>query len=88
MKSERTKKTIQGTIWGFIEKIANILLPFLTTTIIIKKLGTEYLGLNSLFTSILQVLSLSELGLGAAVVFVMYKPIANDDYTNTGAILN
>lgn len=88
MKSERTKKTIQGTIWGFIEKIANILLPFLTTTIIIKKLGTEYLGLNSLFTSILQVLSLSELGFGAAVVFAMYKPIANDDYTNTGAILN
>ena len=48
-------------------------------TILIKTLGSEYLGLSSLFTSILQVLSLSELGIGSAMVFELYKPIAKND---------
>ena len=42
-------------------------------------LGVEYLGLNSLFVSILQVLNLAELGVGNAMIFSMYKPIAEDD---------
>ena len=53
----------------------------------IKKLGSEYLGLSGLFSSILQVLNLTELGFGSAAVFAMYKPIADDDYSTTGAIL-
>ena len=39
-------------------------------------LGMEYVGLNSLFTSILSVLNLAELGVGSAMTFSMYKPIA------------
>jgi O-antigen/teichoic acid export membrane protein len=39
----------------------------------------EYVGLNSLFSSIIQVLSLSELGISSAIVFSLYEPIANDD---------
>ena len=42
-------------------------------------MGVQYLGLNSLFTSILQVLNLAELGVGSAMVYSMYKPIAEDD---------
>lgn len=76
MEINRTKKTIQGTFWGIVEKLINIFLPFLVRTIIIKNLGAQYLGLSSLFTSILQVLNLAELGFGAAVTYSMYKPIA------------
>ena len=63
-------------------------MPFITRTILIKVLGAEYLGLNSLFVSILQVLSISELGLGSAIVFSMYKPIAQDDNDTLCALLN
>lgn len=42
-------------------------------------MGVQYLGLNSLFTSVLQVLNLVELGVGSAMIFSMYKPIAKDD---------
>ena len=42
-------------------------------------LGKEYLGLNNLFTSILHVLNLAELGIGSAMVYSMYKPIAEGD---------
>lgn len=84
---ERTKNTVVGALWGTIEKISSILLPFIVRTVLIKKLGSEYLGLSSLFSSILEVLNLTELGFGAAAVFAMYKPIAEDDYCTTGAIL-
>lgn len=76
---ERTKNTVAGAFWGLVEKISSILLPFIVRTVLIKKLGSEYLGLSSLFSSILEVLNLTELGFGSAAVFAMYKPIAEDD---------
>ena len=51
-------------------------------------MGVQYLGLNSLFTSILQVLNLAELGVGSAMVYSMYKPIAEDDNTEICALMN
>ena len=88
MKIERTKNAARNIVWGVIEKIITLLIPFLTRTILIKVLGSEYLGLNSLFTSVLQVLSISELGFGSAIVFSMYKPIAEDNKEVLCALLN
>lgn len=87
-KIERTKNATRNIIWGIIEKIVTILMPFACRTVFIKVLGSEYLGLNSLFSSILQVLSISELGIGTAIVFSMYKPIAEDDEDTLCALLN
>lgn len=56
-----------------------MLLPFFIRTIFIYTIGLEYLGLNSLFTSVLQMLSLAELGFGTAVVYSLYKPLAEKD---------
>ncbi len=75
-ENSRSKNALRNIIWGFVEKCASLLIPFITRTIFIKVLGSEYLGLNSLFTSILSVLNISELGFGTAIVFSMYKPIA------------
>lgn len=88
MKIARTQNTINGFVWGAAGKIVNTLLPFLLRTVMIYKLGVEYLGLNSLFASVLQVLSLSELGFSYACVYAMYKPIAEDDYDAVGAIMS
>ena len=57
-------------------------------TIIIYYLGAEFLGLNSCLQSILQVLNLAELGVGSAMVFSMYKPIAENDTEKLCALLN
>lgn len=65
-----------------------MILPFIFRTVMIKVLGAEYLGINSLFVSILQVLSLSELGFGSAMVYSMYKPIAEDDNDTLCALLS
>ena len=85
---DRVGNATRNIFWGLIEKIIIVLLPFVTRTVLIKILGAEYLGLNSLFVSILQVLSISELGLGSAIVFSMYKPIAEDDNDTLCALLN
>ena len=78
-KIERTRNATRNLIYGMILKIYQILLPFIMRTVIIYTLGVQYLGLNSLFTSVLSVLNLVELGVGSAMVYSMYKPIAEDD---------
>ena len=54
-------------------------LPFIIRTIIIRELGVEYAGLSTLFASILQVLNMTELGFSSAVIFSLYKPMADGD---------
>jgi O-antigen/teichoic acid export membrane protein len=78
-KIERTRNATRNLIYGMILKIYQILIPFIMRTVMIYTLGVQYLGLNSLFTSVLSVLNLVELGVGSAMVYSMYKPIAEDD---------
>lgn len=88
MKIDRTKNTIRGFAFGFANKMVAIIFPFIVRTIILNVLGVQYLGLSSLFSSILNILSLAELGFGTALVVSMYKPIAEDDNETVNALLN
>ncbi len=88
MRIERTKNAIRIIIFGFVCKIINIFLPFLSRTAILYIVGEKYLGLSSLFSSILSFLSLAELGVGSAMVYSMYKPIADNDNVTLRALLN
>lgn len=63
------------------------LLNFITRTIFIKTLGNEYLGINGLFTNVLYILSFAELGVGHAITYCMYKPIANKDNEKVKSLL-
>ena len=87
MKIERTKNASRNILFGILLKIYQIIVPFLMRTALIYFMGVEYLGLNSLFTSILQVLNLVELGVGVAMVYSMYKPIAEDDSKKICALM-
>jgi len=61
MKIERTKNASRNMFFGSILKIYQLLVPFVMRTAMIYFLGVQYLGLNSLFSSVLQVLNLAEL---------------------------
>ena len=76
---ERTRNASRNIIFGVVLKLYQIFVPFLIRTAMIHLMGMQYLGLSSLFTSILQVLNLAELGVDSAMVYSMYKPIAEDD---------
>lgn len=86
-KIERTKNATRNIIFGVILKTYQIIVPFLMRTAMIYLMGVQYLGLNSLFTSILQVLNLAELGVGSAMIYSMYKPIAEDDNATICALM-
>lgn len=87
MRLNRSKNAIRNTAYGIINKVVAIILPFLVRTVFIRTLGAEYLGLNSLFSSILTVLNLTDLGFSTAIVFSMYEPIANDEHEVIDALL-
>lgn len=75
----RIKNTFLNTVTGVLGKLISLILGFVSRTLFIYIMGQEYLGLNGLFTNILSMLSLAELGFGSAVVFSLYKPIHEKD---------
>ena len=79
MKDSRTKNSIRNVRTGLIVQIVNKLMSFIVRTVFIKALNSEYLGVNGLYTNILTVLSFAELGIGTAIIFNMYKPVADGD---------
>lgn len=87
MKFNRTKNAFRNIIFGMIQRIYQIVVPFFMRTAMIYFLGVEYLGLDGLFTSVLSVLNLAELGVGSAMVYNMYKPIAEDDRLSICALM-
>ncbi|MDE6024452.1 MAG: oligosaccharide flippase family protein [Lachnospiraceae bacterium] len=70
-----------------ILKVYQILLPFAMRTAIMYFMGIKYLGLNGLFSSILLVLNMAELGVGSAMVYSMYDPIIRQDKQEICALL-
>lgn len=88
MKIERTKNARRNIVFGVLQRIYTLFVPFIVRTIMIYYMGVEYIGLGSLFTSILTVLNLTELGVGSALVFSMYKPIAEDNKERICALMN
>ncbi|MCI8782144.1 MAG: sugar translocase [Dorea sp.] len=87
MKS-RTYNSLKNVSISLVEQVIVTLLTFITRTVFIYKLGETYLGINGLFSNILSLLSLSDLGVGTAILFSMYKPRANQDYEKVRALLD
>lgn len=81
--SSRTSNSLKNIASNLGLKILLLGLQFATRTIFIHSLGTIYNGVNSLVTSILSFLNITELGIGAAIVFAMYKPVAVKDEEKT-----
>ncbi len=88
IENSRTKNASRNIVFGFLQRVLNIIFPFITRTVFIYILGNKFLGLNDLFVSILQVLNLAELGFSNAITFSMYKPIAENDTKKVGVLLN
>lgn len=84
----RTSNSIRNSTVAFLAQILSIILSFITRTVFIKTLGAEYLGVNGLFSNILSILAFAELGIGTAIVYAMYKPLANNDEKKISALMN
>ena len=84
----RTKNSMKNVLVGSGGQVLSIFLNFISRSIFIYFLGIEYLGINGLFTNILSILSLAELGIGNAIIYSMYKPIADNDKEKLKGLMN
>ena len=84
----RTNASVKNFIWTSVRNYLVMILRFVLRTIFIKKLGAVYLGVDGLFSNILSFLSLAELGIGSAISFSLYKPLADNDIPKIQALIN
>lgn len=83
----RTKKSLRNIIIVLVGQGLGTLIAFVARTFFIQLLGKEYLGIDGLFTNILTVLTLTELGVGEAIVYSLYKPLAEKDTAKIQALM-
>ncbi|CAK1254361.1 Membrane protein involved in the export of O-antigen and teichoic acid (RfbX) [Fructobacillus cardui] len=87
MDSKRKHYAIINVGTSGLSTAFKFILGFLSRTIFIHILGSEILGLNGLLTSTLTTLSLAEMGIGSAVVYSLYEPLANKRWTIVQSIM-
>ena len=75
----RLKMTARNAFWSYFSMGVSFVLQFISRTVFIYYLGEGYLGINGLFTNVLGVLSFAELGIGTAINFSLYKPVAEQN---------
>lgn len=83
----RLGNTLRNFKFGAAAQLVVTLLGFVSRTVFIRVLGMEYSGVNGLYTSILDVLSLTELGLADVVIYSLYKPLAERDTDRLAALM-
>lgn len=88
MQQSRTKSTLINTSFAILSRVVSMGFGFIQKTIFIRTLGISYTGVSGLFTDILMVLSLAELGIGSAIAYSLYKPLAENDYKRIAQLMN
>ncbi len=83
----RTEYSILNILTGLGGYILNTILGFVCRIVFVQCLSADYLGVNGLFTNILTMLSLAELGVGGAIVYALYKPLAENDKEKIASLM-
>ena len=83
----RMQHAMRNALVAFVMQCASIVMGFWSRTVFVNFLNADYLGVNGLFANILTVLSFAELGIGNAIVFALYKPIADGDKSKVQALM-
>lgn len=84
----RINNSIKNIITSVLGQFITIGLNFTTRSIFILMLGNEFLGINGLFTNIISILALAEMGIGSAIIYSLYKPIAEKDYIKIKGLMS
>ncbi len=84
----RTKKSAINSVVGIVCSLVSSILSFVLQAVFIRLLGLEYSGINGLFTDVLKILNLAELGINNAIMFRLYKQIAENNKYEIEKILN
>ena len=83
----RTKNSIYNVIGVMVLYFTKIVVTFIGKTVLIRIMGDQYNGLNGLFSNIISMLSIAELGVGSAIIYNLYEPVRNRDLTRIKSIM-
>lgn len=78
-KITRTEYSVRNTSIGMISSVAAMLIGYLLRVVFTHTMSESYVGLNGLFTDVVSILSFSELGIGSAIMYALYRPVAEGD---------
>ncbi len=84
----RSLATLKNSIWGILQQVIVCILSLFSRRVMIDTIGVEGVGLNALLTSVITMLSLAELGIGTAIVYHMYAPIAANDQKQIARLMH
>lgn len=85
---KRFEKAFKNTKYAMASQLLTTFVSFINRTVFIHYLSVEYLGINGLFDNILSILSLAELGVGSAITYNMYHPLATNDVSRVKRLMN
>ena len=88
MKESRIYNSTKNIILGIVSQILTLILNFGTKIVFVRILGAEYTGINGLFSNVITILSVAELGMGSAIIYSMYKPLAENDQKRISELMN
>lgn len=77
---QRTRRSILNVLVTLSTNAIILVTAFIVQKILIMKLGSDYNGINGLFTSVLSMMSLTDLGIGSAIIYHLYRPAAEADH--------
>ncbi|WP_430509945.1 lipopolysaccharide biosynthesis protein [Gottfriedia solisilvae] len=84
----RIQNSLKNMLFGLSGQIISAVMGFIVRTAFVYTLGIEYLGVDGLFTSILIMLSLANLGFDTAMIYSLYRPLAENDTYKVQALMN
>ena len=87
MNDSRTNNSIRNVFWSCSLNLSVVVFPFILRSLFLKYIGEEILGITTLFTSIIQVLSITELGISRAISASLYGPVAEGNKEEICALL-
>lgn len=86
-KLSRTEYSLINMAAGLLGYGMNTITGFACRIVFVRMLTAQYLGISGLFTNILSMLSLAELGISSAMTYALYRPIAREDEEKIAAII-
>ena len=86
-KHNRTSNAIKNVMVGMGVQVLQVLTSLVCRVIFVRFLNETYLGISGLFSNIISVLSLAELGIGSAIIYELYATLANNDEKKTQSLM-
>lgn len=87
-RQSRSARSARNLVYGIVAQGVSVLMTFILRIVLVRQVGILSVSLNGLFTEVIAMLSLAELGVGSAIVYSLYRPLAEHDEKKIAKLMN